>query len=54
VNGAVFLIFFSACSLLVYRKATGFHILILCSDMFLKVFIRSRSFFFFGRIFRVF
>jgi hypothetical protein len=43
VNGIVFLSSFSVCSLLVYRKATEFCILILHLAMLLKVFMMSQS-----------
>jgi hypothetical protein len=42
--GIAFLIYFSICLLLVYRKATEFCILILCPASLLKVFIGSKSF----------
>jgi hypothetical protein len=42
MNGIVFLIAFSACSLLICKKATDFDVLILCSATLPKVFIGSR------------
>jgi hypothetical protein len=41
MNGIVLLISFSASSLLVHRKATGFCLLVLCPATLLKVFVRS-------------
>jgi hypothetical protein len=52
VNG-VFLISFSVCSLLMYKRATGFCILIFVPCYLLEVFMICNSFFF-GGVFRVF
>jgi hypothetical protein len=45
VNGIIFLIFFSACSLLIYRGATEFCILIFYLATLPKVFARSKGVF---------
>jgi hypothetical protein len=44
VNEIIFLVSFLVCSLLIFRNATGFYMLILYPAMFPKVFLRSRSF----------
>jgi hypothetical protein len=44
MNGTIFLISFSACLLLVYRKDTDFCILILYTATLLKLFIRPKNF----------
>jgi hypothetical protein len=44
LNGIVFLVSFSACSLLVDRKNTDFLMLILCPDILLKAFIKSKNY----------